>query len=85
MRGTVNISDLTALHELTPALARRLTDYDLHLFPHLRTNDAVAHSIIEAELRRRERFTARLALAVSVGAVCISIATAVFSNLQPNS
>jgi hypothetical protein len=76
----VTVADLTGLHELTPALAKRLSDYELHLFPHVRTNDVVARSIVDAEMRRRERFTARLALAVSLTAVCISTAALIFSH-----
>jgi len=69
------VSDLSGLHELTPELAKRLSDFELHLFPHVRSNDDVARSVVDAEIRRREAATARLALAVSVVAVAISFAS----------
>ena len=75
IRGTLRVSDLSGLHELTPELAKRLSDFELHLFPHVRSNDAVARSVVDAEIRRREAATARLALAVSVIAVAISFAS----------
>jgi len=75
VRGTVEVANLTGLHELTPRLAMRLSDYELHLFPHVRTNDVVAHSIVQAEMRRREARTARLALTISVISAAISLAT----------
>ncbi len=72
-RGTIQVQDISGLHELTPALARRLSDYDLHLMPQVRTNDSVLHTIIAAELRRREGSTARWALAVSVLALVVAV------------
>jgi hypothetical protein len=65
-RGTIEIADLPGLHELTPQIARHLSD------PHVRSSDAVARSVVGAEIRRREGRTARLALAVSIIAVAIS-------------
>lgn len=73
-RGTIHIQDITGLHELTPALARRLSDYDLHLMPQVRTGDSVLHTVIAAELRRRENCTARRALAVSVLSLIVAVA-----------
>ncbi len=72
-RGTIQTQDITGLHELTPSLARRLSDYELHLMPQVRTNDSVLHTIIAAELRRREGSTARWALAVSVLALVVAV------------
>lgn len=76
-RGTLRIEDITGLHELTPGLARRLSDYDLHLMPRVRTNDSVLHTVIAAELRRREGSTARWALGVSILSLlvaCVAVA-----------
>ncbi|WP_198355716.1 hypothetical protein [Sphingomonas sp. MA1305] len=73
-RGTLQIGQITGLHEVTPALARRISDYDLHLMPQVRTNDSVLHTVIAAELRRREGRTARLALAVSVLSLLVAVA-----------
>jgi hypothetical protein len=78
-RGTVYIQDFTGLHEMTPALARRLSDYDLHLMPQIRTNDSVLHTVIAAELRRRENSTARWALAVSVLALIVAVSAVVLN------
>lgn len=72
--GTISVQDITGLHELTPALARRLSDYDLHLMPQVRTNDSVLHTVIAAELRRRENGTARWALAVSIFSLVVATA-----------
>jgi hypothetical protein len=77
LRGTLTIPQITGLHELTPALARRLSDYDLHLIPHVRTGDSVLHTIISAELRRRESSTARRALAVSIFSLIVAVTSAV--------
>lgn len=74
-RGTVTISDVPGLHQLTPHLAHRLSDYDLHLFPRVRSGDGVARSIVDAEIRRRERSTARWALAISFTALVLSVVT----------
>lgn len=71
-RGTLRIDQITGLHELTPKLARRLSDYDLHLMPRVRTNDSVLHTVIEAEMRRRENSTARWALAVSIMSLVVA-------------
>lgn len=73
-RGTLRIDQITGLHEVTPALARRLSDYDLHLMPRVRTNDSVLHTVLDAELRRREGRTARQALAVSILSLLIAFA-----------
>lgn len=78
-RGTIFIQDFTGLHEMTPALARRLSDYDLHLMPQVRTNDSVLHTVIAAELRRREHSTARRALAVSILALIVAIVAVVLN------
>ena len=73
-RGSIRIQDITGLHELTPDLARRLSDYDLHLMPQVRTGDSVLQTVIAAELRRRENSTARWALAVSVLSLIVAVA-----------
>ena len=76
-RGTLHINDVTGLHELTPALARRLSDYDLHLMPRVRTNDSVLQTVRAAELRRREGVTSRWALGVSILSLfvaCVAVA-----------
>ncbi|GEM71134.1 hypothetical protein SAQ01S_09000 [Sphingomonas aquatilis NBRC 16722] len=73
-RGTLRIDHITGLHEVTPALARRLSDYDLHLMPKVRTNDSVLHTVLEAEQRRREGKTARQALAVSILSLLVAFA-----------
>jgi len=78
-RGTITVRDITDLHELTPALARRLSDYDLHLMPQIRTNDSVLHTIIAAELRRRENSTARWALTVSILSLIVAIVAVTLS------
>lgn len=72
-RGTILIQNITGLHELTPALARRLSDYDLHLIPQVRTDDSVLRTVIAAELRRRENGTARWALAVSILSLIVAV------------
>jgi hypothetical protein len=72
-RGTLQCQDIIGLHELTPSLARRLSDYDLHYLPQLRTNDSVLHTVVAAELRRRENRTARLALAVSILSLLVAM------------
>ena len=47
-RGSIRIQDITGFHELTPDLARRLSDYDLHLMPQVRTGDSVLQTVIAA-------------------------------------
>lgn len=74
-RGTVVLGDLQDFG-LTAQIARRMTDYDLHHFPCLKTGDRTGHAICAAELRRRESWVPRWALGISMLSLIVSVATA---------
>lgn len=78
IRGTVDVADLPTHDGMTVEIARRLSDQHLHLYPEYRTMDRVGRSIVQAELRRREGWTARLALGISFAALIVSVAKALF-------
>lgn len=78
-RGTIGVQDITGLHELTPALARRLSDYDLHLIPLVRGGDSLLQTVVAAEHRRRDNSTARWALAVSIVSLIVATVAVVLN------
>ena len=71
-RGTVDTTLLSGQpHEVTPELAKRFTDYQLHHFP-LINFDPVNTAVLQAELRRRENWVAVASLCISVAALIVA-------------
>ncbi|MFA7603627.1 MAG: hypothetical protein WCY29_11520 [Novosphingobium sp.] len=79
--GTVKFADVGD-HRMTAKLARYLSDDELHWFKAVRTNDAPAHAMIDAEIRRREAWPPRLALIISSLALGVSLAGVIVNALQ---
>jgi hypothetical protein len=75
-RGTITIADLGPF-DMTQLIARRMTTHELHYYPHVRTGDRPGHAIALAEIRRREGWTARLALVLSFVSLVVAVVNAI--------